>query len=250
MLQDIANEFKDLGPREKFLTLAALIAFPVDVVALLGLLGQILSFQQNTDTHEARPSAIVIGLPSFVWDTRIADVISLAILIYSIIVALIFLYYVNLGRISRLQLETFSTLAGGKERYLSQLKQKQDLPHFQEIDHESHILAAFLAALTIIPLAAPLLIIWLRVYVLNYFPFFSVLLLLSLCQIVFTCTFLSHRKQPYARRYFNRRGLDFLYLIMNTTTSPLKSLLTIITSVILMRLLRKAPKSMRLLPFH
>lgn len=69
------REFKGLQTREKILTVFACIAFPTDVVSLLDLLSRTLTLQSVGSS--VRPDAINVRLPAFIWDTRLADALSL-----------------------------------------------------------------------------------------------------------------------------------------------------------------------------
>lgn len=66
---------------EIFLKVSAIIGFIVDSVAMVQLLIPVLHFQASFPN--VRPPADVVGLPSIIWDTRIADGVLLAIMLYS-----------------------------------------------------------------------------------------------------------------------------------------------------------------------
>lgn len=66
---------------EVFLKVSAIIGFIVDSAALVQLLVPVLHFQASFPN--VRPPADVVGLPPIIWDTRIADGVLLAIMLYS-----------------------------------------------------------------------------------------------------------------------------------------------------------------------
>jgi len=173
----ITTSFKDLSSRERFLTIAAFIAFPVDVVALLGLLSQVFKFQKINPS--IRPDAIQIGLPSFLWDTRIADALSISILFYSMGVLLYLRFRWGIASLQKQIKETENV--------------NQSMLNSEELK-DKKIHESLLTALPIMSWFLPLFLIWTRVFLILSSSFFIVGLLTVLSLIIFNQVYFSGRE--------------------------------------------------------
>jgi len=173
----ITTSFKDLSSRERFLTIAAFIAFPVDVVALLSLLSQVFKFQKINPS--IRPDAIQIGLPSFLWDTRIADALSISILFYSMGVLLYLRFRWGIASLKK------------------QIKETENVNQSMLNSEEFTVQMIHESLLTVLPIMSwflPLFLIWIRVFLIISSSFFIVGLLTVLSLIIFNQVYFSGRE--------------------------------------------------------
>lgn len=199
MLRKLTKEFHGLGMIERFLTLAALIALPVDVVALIGLLRPVAQYQQINPLE--RPPAIDIGLPSIVWDTRIIDATTLTIILYSAGISLIIFFRWHISSIAREKLYDNIERLGGRKAYVEYYERKTS-PLSEEISNEELVKAAYLAILPMIAIIQPIIVLWFRVFVLTRHSAFGLLIMLAISSAVYTLIFLSLRDNQFPDENF------------------------------------------------
>ena len=198
-MSEILAEYQGLGKREQFLTFAALVAFPTDVVALIKLLLQVIQFQQNNPFE--RPDAGYIGIPGFLWDTRIADALTLTILFYSTSIGVLLFYRWRLVSLARKKLNHNIRLAGGKKEYVEKYKRKPapESENFLSYDLE---FSANAATLAISSALSPFFLIWFRVFAIPNYPAFTLHLLTLLSLTCFTFTYLAFYDRASKNNYY------------------------------------------------
>ncbi len=191
MLNRLITQIRNLDDLHRFLVIAAIIAFPVDIVALAGLLLPITRFQQVNPL--SRPNAAQIGLPSFLWDTRIADILTLTILFFSTIVLWVLSYSWNLasaGLFKQKELEEKIDREGGREEYIKRYKAE---PTPQPLNEDDIFIAILWAAMIALSLVLPVFLMWLRVFVMTRELNLSLPILVLIGLILFNFLFLMYR---------------------------------------------------------
>lgn len=208
MSSRLATDFQKLSRLEKLLAVAAFIAFPVDLAGLFTLLAQVINYFKNNGTL-SRPTADDVGLPPFIWDSRLADVLSLAILLYSLGVFLYLLYRRNVNKIHEEQIKERTKIVEYYTSYNKSPDTSRQSPIDIGFDANELQVAGAISSLTILPLFLFLSLVWLKAFVMVNINFFLVSAAILLGLLIFSLLFLSARRQPFSKYYYDR---DYFFL--------------------------------------